>query len=300
MKNITFIGAASGWGAQIRETEKGPLALKESKVLSSLKFSWTWKETLYPLKTAQDITLSPGIETLPYIEDMSLRMAKSVEHSLQNHEFPVIIGGDHGIAIGSWPGVIHHLKAKEEFGLIWIDAHMDAHTMETTPSQAYHGMPLAILLGFGDQSLVNLLEKGPMLNPAHLCLIGIRSYEEGEAALLKRLGVRIYYMQDVEERGFEDIFQEALDHVKKGTKGFGLSIDMDGFDPLEAPGVGTPAPNGLKAANVLPALSRVSNDPFFKALEIVEYNPDRDRDTKTLLLMGDLLSTLLSTQEDRK
>lgn len=300
MSNITFIGSAIGWGAQVRETEKGPVSLKESGILSSLDFSWTWKETLYPLKTAREITLSPGKETLPYIEDMCVRLFQSVEKTLEKQEFPVVIGGDHGIAIGTWAGVVHHLKARGEFGLIWIDAHMDAHTMETTPSKAYHGMPLAVLMGFGDHSLVNLIETGPILNSAHVCLIGIRSYEEGEAALLKRLGVRIYYMKDVEERGFKAVFQEALDLVKKGTKGFGLSIDLDGFDPAEAPGVGTPEPNGLKAAEVIPALSLVQGDASLKALEIVEYNPDRDQDHKTPILIRDILSTILSVQRGIK
>ncbi|MBA3813379.1 MAG: arginase [Alphaproteobacteria bacterium] len=297
MKNITFIGSASGWGAQIRETEKGPKAFKESGVLSSLDFPWTWKETLYPLKTSQEVTLSPGLETLPYMEDMCVRMSQSVEETLQQQEFPVVIGGDHGIAMGTWSGVTHHLKAKGEFGLIWIDAHMDAHTLETTPSQAYHGMPLAVLLGFGEDSLVNLLREGPALNPAHICLIGIRSFEEGEAALLKHLGVRVYFMKDVQANGFKAIFEEALDHVKQGTKGFGVSIDLDGFDPTEAPGVGTPEPEGLKAAEVIPALSLLQHDPFFKALEIVEYNTDRDKDNKTIFLMRDLLSAIFSRKE---
>jgi arginase len=289
MNTIAFIGSASGWGAQIRETEKGPTALKESGVLSSLTFPWHWKETLYPLKTAQEITLSPGIEILPYIQDMCSRMSLSVKQTLENQEFPVVIGGDHAIAMGTWAGVIHHFKAKEKFGLIWIDAHMDSHTMETTPSKAYHGMPLATLLGHGDSSLVNLLEKGPLLDPAHVCLIGIRSFEEGEEELLKRLGVRIYFMDEVKARGFNGIFEEALDRVKQGTQGFGISIDMDGFDPHESPGVGTPEQDGLKTEDVLPALSRLQNDPSFKALEIVEYNPERDKKNKTLYLIRDLL-----------
>ncbi len=154
-------------------------------------------------------------------------------------------------------------------------------------------MPLAILLVYGDHSLVNLLEKGPMLNPRHVCLIGVRSYEEGEATLLHRLGVRIYFMKEVEERGFKAVFEEALDLVKKGTKGFGLSIDLDAFDPQEAPGVGSPVPLGLKAGEVISALPLVQNDPAFKALEIVEYNPDRDKDGKTLVLMRNLLLNLL-------
>lgn len=293
MKNVAFIGFASGWGAQVRETEKGPDALRKAFTLSNLTPPWIWKETLYPEKSSHETDLPPGLLTLPYIKDICGRIASSVEETLINKEFPVVIGGDHVVAAGTWAGVARALKAKESFGLIWIDAHMDAHTMETTPSKAYHGMPLAALLGFGEPSLVNILEQGPILNPHHVSLIGVRSYEEGEEALLKRLGVRVYFMDEVNERGFKAVFQEALDRVKNQTKGFGLSIDLDAFDPSEAPGVGTPAPHGLKAIDVLPELQKVQKDPFLKALEVVEYNPDRDKEGKTLLLLKELLINLL-------
>lgn len=293
MNKIAFIGAASGWGAQIRETENGPKTLKESRTLDSLTFPWVWKDTLYPSKTAHESSYLKGLETLPYIQDICERLSKSVEKTMQENLFPVIIGGDHSLAIGTWAGVTHTLKAKENFGLIWLDAHMDAHTMETTPSQAYHGMPLATLLGFGESSLTNLWKaSGPILNPAHVCLIGVRSFEEGEAALLNRLGAKIFYMKEVESKGFYNVFQEALDHVKQHTKGFGVSIDLDSFDPNDAPGVGTPEPYGLRSTEVLPALTRLQTDPNFKALEIMEYNPDRDKEEKTLFLIRDLLSHL--------
>lgn len=297
MNQVAFIGYASGWGAQVRGTEKGPSTFFHSGLLSSLNTSWIWKETLAPKKTAEEIHLPPGPETLPYIEDVCHRVSLSVESILQNHQFPVVIGGDHTVAVGTWAGVIHHLKAKQKFGLIWMDAHMDSHTMETSISKAYHGMPLAALLGFGETSLVNVLETGPLFLPQHVCLIGIRSYEEGEAALLKRLGVRIYFMEEVHERGFAVVLQEALDLVKKSTEGFGLSIDLDGFDPRDAPGVGSPEHNGLRTKEVLETLSLIQRDVAFKALEIVEYNPDRDEDGKTLLLMRDLLLKLLPKDE---
>jgi arginase len=297
MNKVAFIGSASGWGAQIRETEKGPETLRHSERLSSLSSPWIWEETIFPLQSAQDIDLPPGPMTLPYIQDVCRRVAHTVEQTLQKNTFPVIIGGDHVVAVGTWAGVVHHLYAQQKFGLIWMDAHMDAHTMETSPSQAYHGMPLAILLGCGDDALVDLLEKGPNLSPHHVCLIGVRSFEEGEAALLKRLGVRIYFMEEVNRRGVKAVLQEAVHLVKKGTQGFGLSIDLDGFDPEDAPGVGTPEPHGLKAEEVLPALSFIQNDPAFKALEIVEFNPDRDKGRKTLLLMRDLLLNLLPSCE---
>lgn len=291
MENVIFIGFGSGWGAQVRETEKGPDALKDSDFMNS----WTWKETIYPEKTSSEISLPSGFATLPYIKDACERIAGSVRDSLNEGFFPVVIGGDHVVAAGTWAGVANGLDAREKLGLIWIDAHMDSHTMETTPSKALHGMPLAALLGHGEDALVNILGEGPTLDPKHVCLIGIRSYEEGEQALLESLGVRIYYIEEVQERGFQDVFEEALTRVKTGTKGFGISLDLDGFDPEEAPGVGSPAENGLRRKDVLPELQKVSHDPSFKAFELVEYNPDRDKDHKTLQLCKDILKNILET-----
>ncbi len=293
MKNAIFIGYASGWGAQVRNTEKGPNTIKNSPVLNS----WRWKETIYPKKTSLEIDLASGLETLPYIKDTCQRLASSVRDSIKEEYFPVIIGGDHVVAAGTWAGVVSALDAQKKFGLIWIDAHMDSHTMETTPSKALHGMPLAALLGYGEPALVNILDQGPSLDPKQVCLIGIRSYEEGERALLEKLGVRIYYIDEVQSRGFKVVFEEALRIVKQGTKGYGISMDLDGFDPEEAPGVGSPAANGLKSRDVLPEIRKVGRDPNLKAFELVEYNPDRDIDHKTLVLCQDVLQNLLSKKE---
>lgn len=293
MKRVAFVGYASGWGAQVRSTEKGPKAILQSKILNTLNTDWTWQDTLTPIKTAQEAYLPSGSLTLPYIKDVCYRTFLTVKNVLQTQQFPVVIGGDHTVAISTWAGVTHSLNAQQKFGLIWIDAHMDSHTIQTTPSKAYHGMPLAFLLGFGDNSFINILKEKAVLSPQHVCLIGVRSYEEGEAALLKQLGVRIYFIEEVQKRGFKTVLQEALCCVKKETKGFGVSIDLDAFDPQDAPGVGSPEAGGLKAGEVLSVLSVIQNDPGFKALEIVEYNPERDKDKKTLFLIRNLLCNLL-------
>lgn len=292
MVNISLIGFASGWGAQVRGTEKGPHALEKSGILSTLPFSYRWKDIIEPIKTSEEISLSPGLPTLPYISDVCLRLATSVQEILQDHQFPVVIGGDHVVATGTWAGVTQALGLRQKFGLIWIDAHMDAHTMETTPSKAYHGMPLAALLGYGDSPLVDILDKGPVLNPEHVCLIGVRSFEEGEEDLLKKLGVRVYFIDEVKKQGFKSVFEDALRHVKQSTQGFGISLDLDAFDPLKVPGVGTPESNGLDPQEVLPALSLACQDPLFKAFEVVEYNPALDKDEKTLILIRDILKAL--------
>jgi len=293
MNQVAFIGSASGWGAQVRETEKGPDALANSGVLDSLPSSWLWKETIHAKKTAHEINLPNGILTAPYIEDVCKRVAQSVNDSLEKKQFPIIIGGDHSVAIGTWAGVTNHYNAAQKFGLIWIDAHMDAHTPETSLSQAYHGMPLAVLLGSGDPSLLNIASQTPMYSPEHVCLIGVRSFEDGEANLLNSIGVRIFDIGEVEKRGFQTVLKEALSIVKKGTLGFGLTIDLDAFDPSDAPGVGSPEPFGLNAQEVLSALSIIQQDPDFKVLEIVEYNPILDKENKTLLLMRDLIMNLI-------
>jgi arginase len=293
MTHVDFIGSASGWGAQIRATELGPDAVKSSRILDSLPYPWVWKETFYPEKKAKDINLPNGDPTLPFITDVCKHISAAVQQSLTDKAFPVVIGGDHSVAVGTWGGVTTKINAFQRFGLMWIDAHMDSHTPETTPSHAYHGMPLAALLGFGNHSFVNLSQHSPVLSPEHVCLIGVRSYEEGEAALLQRLGVRVFYMDEVQSRGFKTILEEAHRIISSGTEGFGVSIDLDAFDPHDAPGVGSPEPYGLSAEEVLPTLSIIKEDPHFKALEIVEYNPMLDKESKTQLLIRDLLLNLL-------
>src|SRR5665213_879539 len=164
---------------------------------------------------------------------------------LQQHKFVSVVGGDHSCAIGTWSGVydaMHHLG---DIGLIWIDAHMDSHTPETTPTNHIHGMPLACLLGYGYPTLTGVLHAAPKFKPENVCLIGVRSYEKGEAALLKHLNVRVFFMEEVQERGFEVVLAEAVQHVNQHTIGYGITLDIDAVDPLEAPGVDVPEPEGI-------------------------------------------------------
>jgi arginase len=179
--------------------------------------------------------------------------------------------------------------------LIWIDAHMDAHTPETSESGRLHGMPLACLLGYGDPALTGIAN-GTRLPPANVCLIGIRSFERGEAALLHRLGVRVYPMREVKQRGFETVFREAREIACQGTAGYGVSVDLDAIDPLEAPGVGSPVGGGLSAADVVNAFKQHAGDPALRGLEIVEYNPYLDCDAQTIALVPAVAEALLAPQ----
>jgi arginase len=177
-------------------------------------------------------------------------------------------------------------------GLIWFDAHMDSHTPETSESQRIHGMPLACLLGYGYPTLTSIMHHQPKFKPENVCLIGVRSFESGEAAFLKRLNVRIYFMDEVKERGFDTVLQEAVELVSRHTIGYGLSIDLDGLDPQDAPGVDVPEIDGVGAVDFCAALKKVVSDPRLIATEVVEFDPTKDVARKTEILVADILKII--------
>lgn len=285
-----IIGAASGWGAQKRACEEGPDALKAWGILAQFaKHSILYPKTRY---RKEHIPLS---DSLGLIAEFNVQLADQVTNAMQQGHFPVVIGGDHSVAVGTWNGVGSFLsqQGKKSLGLIWIDAHMDAHTPETTLSGAWHGMPLAALLGRGAKELSELKRSQPVVLPQHVCLIGIRSFEDGEAKLLRDLNVRIYFMEEVQRRGLSPVLQEAIAHVTKDCIGYGVSLDIDVVDPKEAPGVGSPEPDGIGAEELLQSLALLANDERLKAFEMVEFNPFLDVDRKTCLLCQQILLTVL-------
>lgn len=214
-------------------------------------------------------------EALELVREHAYRLYESVETVMERGSFPWIIGGDHSIAVGTWSGVISSLDAAEHFGLIWIDAHLDGHVPETSPSMAFHGMSLATLLGHGDKYLCNVGGGGgAKLSPKHVTVIGARSYEDEEHALLTELGVRIVPMHEVAERGFKVVLEEAMICANTGTAGFGISLDIDFFDPAFVSSTGTPVEGGPKPEAVIPHLALAAEHPDFKAFELVEYNPE--------------------------
>lgn len=291
-----LVGSASGWGAQVRATEKGPLVMKERNLTETLRhhqITSHWATMLHPSAKAHELDIPSGKQTLPLILPHLANLSKTIEGLMDKGDFPCALGGDHVMGVATFSGAIKHLGAQENFGLIWVDAHMDSHTPETSPSQAYHGMPVASLLGHGEPQLSNLTQKGAKIRPQDLVLIGIRSFEPEEEELLQRLNVKIFYCEDVLKRGFEEVIQEALAHVSQHTKAFGVSIDLDAFDPKHVPGVGSPETNGLIPANVVPYLHYIREHPQFAALEITEFNPERDHDDLTAKVIEDILKEIL-------
>jgi len=200
----------------------------------------------------------------------------------QNQDF-LIIGGDHSCALGTWGGVLNGLQQPGKFGLIWLDAHMDAHTFATSPSGNIHGMPVAALLGKADKKLAAMYPGFDFIKPENLMLIGVRSYEPEEYDLLKQAAVEIVFARQIDR--LADVLIKAIDKLSRSCEFIGISIDLDFIDPGDAPGVETPAPGGIKAGELLEALSLVNRHPLICALEISEFNPENDSENKTLQLM---------------
>jgi arginase len=286
------VAVPSGVGAKDRRCEAGPLELLDAGLLERLA------------ARGVDISRGPTVSPLSFksphavIADLGHRLAREVSDVLDNGGFPLVLGGDHSCAIGTWNGVATALATKGPVGLVWIDAHMDSHTSATSWTGRVHGMPLAALLGQGSDPrmggrVLSIAHQGP-LQAANVCLVGIRSYEPEESALLAQLGVRVIGMEEVTRRGIAAVLADAVEIVSTGTAGYGFSIDMDAVDPEEAPGVGTPEPGGLSGVELVRALERYRGDASLVTLEIVEYNPRLDPKGLTARLVEDMAVALLA------
>jgi arginase len=216
-------------------------------------------------------------------------LAAAVAGALRNQRIPCVLGGDHSCAGGTWSGVARTLHGR--LGLVWIDAHMDSHTPRTSHTGRLHGMPLAWLLGEDDDPLYGL--SAGVLDPRHVALVGVRSFEPEEDARLRRLGVRVFMMEEVRRRGIDACVEEALAIAARGTDAIGVSIDLDVVTPEEAPGVGTPVASGVGAAELARALARVAACDRLAAIELVEYSPRLDADGASAGVAIDLLAAVL-------
>lgn len=266
MSKYKVVFAEIGEGAQVMGCKYGPVFLK---------------------KFVQELPSQPNIgniissdtfklleSKMAVVRDFMPRLAAEVR-SVADEYFPVVIGGDHSCAMGTWSGIAARARDYGDIGLIWIDAHLDSHTPESSESGAPHGMPLATLLGHGDPALTMLEDAHPKLKPENVVVIGARSYESGEHALLKSLGVKIMYVNEVINRGFTDCLNEAIEIVTKNTIGYGITLDVDVFDPRFMPAVGSPEPTGLIPGDAIAGFMQMDRSNLI-GFELVEYNPERD------------------------
>lgn len=289
-KTIYLLGFASDLGGTSAGSADGPSVIAASPYLAKLhknSLQLEWQDILTVDQATSRINSKLAI--LAMIADICQKLAKKVSKLTADKKFFTVIGGDHSSAIGTWSGASDALKNQGSLGLIWIDAHMDSHTPDTSPTGNIHGMPLACLLGYGPTSLTTILNNHPKLKPDNLCLLGVRSFESGEANLLKELNVRVFFMEEIKQRGLEAVMKEALQIATKNTAGFGISIDIDSIDPEDAPGTGVAEPNGILARELCDALQIFTNHPHLIGLEIAEFNPHLDVDHKTEKLISDLI-----------
>jgi arginase len=281
-ETISLLGYASDLGGANRGSSKGPETLKNSTVFSGMNVEW--KAILSP-----DIALSTKTKI---IHQLNNELSILTANYTTEKKFFTVFGGDHSSAIGTWSGVADAKQASGPIGLIWVDAHLDSNTPETSPSGNLHGMPLACLLGYGDPLMTHIRNPNPKLKPENVCMIGMRSYEQGELDLLNKLNVKIFFMDEVKQRGLESIFAEAIQIVTKQTSGYGITIDIDSIDPADAPGTGTPEPDGIRAQQLIQVLTMLANDSRLIGAEIVEFDPSRDKNHITEKLIARMLAAI--------
>jgi arginase len=214
------------------------------------------------------------------ISRLSQRWTEEKQHFL-------VIGGDHSCALGTWGGVINGLRQPDKLGLIWLDAHMDAHTFATSPSGNIHGMPVSALLGKADEKLAAMYPGQGFIKPEHFIMIGIRSYEHEEYQLLKQAAVDIVFADRI--NGLSQALLKAIDKLSLSCEVIGISLDLDFIDPDDAPGVETPVQGGIRAGELLEALALINRHPKIRGLEISEFNPENDSENKTVRLMKEIV-----------
>jgi ornithine--oxo-acid transaminase len=271
---VRCIGVASCLGAPFAGCEGAPEQLKRAALSSVIRHNGLeayWPDFLLPEPSATALNA------------LLNRVADATAAAIVAGDRPLVIGGDHSLAAGSWRGIGRALGAAP--GLIWIDAHLDAHTPDSSPSGNAHGMPLAALFGLGDPLMTDI--PGPSLDPARTVVIGVRSYETAEIERLAALGVRLYEMPEINARGLAEVFAEARSLVDNGP--WGISLDLDAIDPGHAPGVSTPVAGGLLPEALRQVLRGVLRERNCVGLEIAEYNPLADPDGRTANLVLGLL-----------
>ena len=294
-KIINLIGFPMDLGADRRGVDMGPSALRIAGLPEKLQ-NLGYKiiddgDIIIQIKEKQKV----GNPTLKYLDEIlktSKILAQKVEKSLSQNHFPLCIGGDHSMAIGTIAGISSYcIKNKLKLGVIWIDAHADMNTDETTPSGNIHGMPLAASLGLGNEKLVKFYGFSPKLKPENTALIGVRSIDEFEKKNIKQMNLSVYTMYDVDKLGIHRIiarvlkqFQEKVDHIH-------VSFDLDGVDPALAPGVGTPVPGGLNFRESHLLMESIAECGCMSSLEVTEVNPILDDKNKSAQFAAELIAS---------
>ena len=290
---IALLGAAFSVGGARPGSRLGPATFHDHEFgrwRRQLRRAAWWAGTVRQLP-ARLGRYPQGVEA---VRESNRRLMQCTCRLRRGGILPVVVGGDHSCAIGTWSGIA--AAGDAPLGLLWIDAHLDSHTPETSETQRLHGMPLAVLLGEGDPRLFALPPGVPAIDPRFCAVIGVRSFEAGEPVRLRRLGVRFYTRHDIRKRGLGVVMAEAWRRVAAAPGGFGISLDLDVLDPLLAPGVSVPERRGLNPATLSRLLRRQPAKHRLRALEVVELNPQRDPRGQTRRLLPALITSLLESR----
>lgn len=289
-KNISIIGVPMDLGQSRRGVDMGPSAVRYAGMQNRLSEIGYEVNDLGDIRVDHTLADSEGqLKNLNEIARASEELAATSDSVVKKGHFPLIVGGDHSIALGSLAGISHHY---ENLGVIWYDAHGDLNTPETSPSGNIHGMPLAASLGIGHERLINLYTEGAKIKAQNLVIIGARSLDPGEKDLISELGIRVYTMHEVDRMGMPAVIDEALAYLKERTDGLHLSLDLDGLDPSEAPGVGTPVIGGLTYRESHLAMEMIYESGMLTSAEFVEVNPILDDGNRTADLAVGLMGSL--------
>jgi len=299
-RTLALISVSIDLGAGRRGVDMGPSALRIAGLTEQLKgIGYDVRESGAVYASGPESTVLGESRTrfLSEITDVCERSHAIVRTVLDDGCFPLILGGDHSLSIGTVSAVAAHYRARDErVGLIWVDAHTDMNTPETTPSGNIHGMSLAVLTGRGPERLVQLGGDLPAVRPENVCVIGARDIDEREKETVRAQGVRVFTMSEIDERGIATCVDEAIDRASAGTAGFHLSFDLDGIDPMVAPGVGTPVAGGMTYREAHLVCEKAARSDRVVSLEVVELNPVLDSENRTGRLgVGIVLSALGKT-----
>jgi arginase len=294
---IALIGAPLDLGAGRRGVDMGPSAIRVAELhqrLGRLSYLVEDRGNVEVVQAESRESGNPHARYLPEIAETCKRLAAIVEKAAADGRFPLVLGGDHSLAVGSVSGVSRHWrKQKQTIGLIWIDAHADMNTPESSMSGNVHGMPLACIIGRGPKELTHIYNYAPKVPPKNTVIVGLRDVDQLERQMVRESGVHIFTMRDIDERGLKPVMMDALRFATDGTAGFHLSLDMDSVDPQQAPGVGTPVPGGLTYREAHLAMEMAGDSGQMLALDVVEVNPVLDIANRTADLAVQLIASAL-------
>ena len=294
MASISLLGVPLDLGASRRGVEMGPSAVRLAQLATRLEqLGHDVIDTGdVPVPTRETLGFGRGIDFLPTITEVCRDVASRTADIVRANRIPLVLGGDHSVGAGSVAGVATALAERgQRLGLLWIDAHADLNTPESTLSGNVHGMPVAHILGHGDPAMAALSSRTPAVSPEHVVIIGARDLDQAERAHARAFGVTIYTMRDIDERGLRTILLEAIAQVSNGTNGLHVSLDLDFVDPREAPGVGTPVRGGATYREAHLAMETLWDTGRVVSLDLVEVNPVLDTMNQTAELAVGLMAS---------